>query len=130
MTALTTLGMLGLGLASAGTKTEGPTTKAVMKKLNGKGASENAKLKKALNSPMPDWTVIQASAKEYAELGPAIIDNDPPKGSKESWIKLAGAYGAESKALAEAADKQDLDGTKEAFGKLSTGCMACHKSHK
>jgi cytochrome c556 len=130
MTALTTLVMLGLGLAAAGTKAEGPTTKEVMKKLNGKGASESSKLKKALSSTKPDWDAIQASAKEFSELGSAIVDNNPPKGQKESWTKLAGAYGTESKALAAAADKKDLAGTKSAFGKLSSGCMACHKSHR
>jgi cytochrome c556 len=32
--------------------------------------------------------------------------------------------------LAEAAEKEDLDEVRDAFKKISTSCMPCHKSHR
>ena len=65
-----------------------------------------------------------------AELGSALPKNDPPKGDKESWKKLAEAYSSQCKALNEAAEKKDLVGAKHAFGKHRTACMSCHRAHR
>lgn len=127
----TCLGVLGLGFASAGTnEADPPTIKEVMKKLNAGPKSESGKLKKALGTTKPDWTAIQASAKEFGELGPALAENDPPKGDKEHWKTVAEAYGTESKALSAAAESKDLPATKKAFANLNKSCKACHDQHK
>lgn len=126
------VGVLGLGLASAGApKFEEPSIKDVMKSLNGKGATtESAKLRKALSAAKPDWDAIQASTKVYAESATALSSGEPPKGSKDSWKKMTDAFSTQTKALDEAAGKKDVAGVKGAFGKISMGCMGCHRQHK
>ena len=128
---LLALGVLGLALTTAGARDdETPTIKKIMQVLNKGGKAQSAKLKKELGNASPDWTAIQASAKEFATFGPELVKNEPPKGDAESWKKLAGAYGVESKALDTAAEKKDLTAVKAAFDKLSMACMTCHKAHK
>lgn len=130
--AMTALGTLALGLtpASALPPDDPAAIKDVMKKLNGKGQNESGKLKKALNASKPDWDAIQGSTKKFADLGADLPKNDPPKGSKDSWKKLADAYATQTKSLNDAAEKKDLDGTKKAFQKINTSCMPCHQAHR
>lgn len=130
-TAAVFAGLAILGLASAASGTADETSiKDVMKKLNGKGANESGKLKKALGAAKTDWDAVQSSTKLFEELGSALPKNDPPKGDKENWKKVAEAYASQCKALNEAAEKKDLAGTKAAFGKLQMSCMGCHQAHR
>ena len=62
--------------------------------------------------------------------GGYLVKNDPPKGDKEGWEKLAKAYAASGKSLAEAAEKEDAAKAKAATKKLQTSCKACHDAHK
>ena len=89
-----------------------------------------AKLKKALAADSPDWKDIQKTTKNFATLAQDLPKNDPPKGDKEDYKKLADAYCANAKALNEAAKKEDKEKAEAAFKKVSTSCMACHKAHK
>ena len=129
--ALTGLGVIGMSLASAGTTaTRAKTVKQVMETLNKGPKSESAKLKAALAAKTPDWDAIQSSTKQYVDLGPALAENDPPKGTKESWKTQSESFASQAKALGAAADKKDLAATKTAFQKVSMSCMGCHRAHR
>ena len=122
---------LGLSLALAGTDvTRAKTSKEIMQILNKGQKSESAKLKAALAAKTPDWDAVQSSTKQYAELGLALGENDPPKGSKESWKTQTETFASQTKALADAADKKNLTATKAAFQKISMSCMGCHRAHR
>ena len=45
-----------------------------------------------LQQDPPPWDTIQGQAKEYAQSATELAKYDPPKGSKESWTKLTGAF--------------------------------------
>jgi cytochrome c556 len=116
--------------AGAAGDDETPSIKKVMETLHkGKNSPLNS-VKAALKSSPPDWVEIQKQAKEFATYGEALPKNDPPKGKKAAYEKLAKAYASNAKTLKEAAEKEDLKGAKAAFGKISTSCTQCHKSHR
>jgi cytochrome c556 len=131
LAALTGLGVIGAGFATAETgTTRAASVKEIMGKLNKGPKSESAKLKSALAAKTPNWDAIQASTKVYADHGPELGENDPPKGSKESWKTMSEGFATQTKTLNAAAEKKDLAGTKAAFQKLSMSCMGCHRAHK
>ena len=107
-----------------------PTIKEVMSKLHKGAKSPLAKLKTALKAESPDWKSIQDSTKDFVILGAALAKNDPPKGEKHAYKKLADSYFEQSKAMDDAAKKEDKAAANAAFTKVSTSCMACHKAHK
>ena len=118
------------GPAGAQSDEKVPSIKKVMSKLHkGKTAPVNA-VKAALKSDSPDWAVVLKDAKEIAKFGAYLPKSDPPKGSKESWEKLAKAYAANGKALVTAAEKEELPVARGASTKLSGSCKACHSEHK
>jgi cytochrome c556 len=129
---LAVLAMAGLvsGPAGATSDDEVPSIKKVMDKLHkGKTAPLNT-VKAALKGDSPNWETIQKQAKVFATLGAALPKNDPPRGDKESYEVLAKAYASAGKAFEEAAEKEDLKGSRDALKKISTSCMPCHKSHR
>ncbi len=129
---LAVLVMAGLasGPVGASSDEETPSIKKVMKKLNsGKNAAVN-KVKAALKGDSPDWSAVQEQSKIIATLTSALPKNDPPRGDKESYDKLAKAFASAGKTLDESAKKEDLDGSRDAMKKISSSCMPCHKSHR
>ncbi|MGP0064464.1 MAG: cytochrome c [Isosphaeraceae bacterium] len=106
------------------------TIKEVMQKLHKGANSPLAKVKKALAADSPDWKEIQKSTKAFATLGADLAKNQPTKGEKEDYKKLADSYADNAKALNDAAKKEDREAAQSAFKKVSTSCMACHKAHK
>ena len=54
----------------------------------------------------------------------SLVENDPPKGEKDSWQRLAGGA-----ALAAAKVAVGREGA-EAELKAAMNCAACHKQHK
>ncbi len=126
------LAMAGLVVGSAGASNddETPSIKKIMDTLHKGAKSPLSTVKAALKSQSPDWEEIQKQAKEFATYGESLPKNDPPKGKKASFEKLAKAYASNTKAFKEAAEKEDLKAAKAAFGKISSSCTACHKSHR
>ncbi len=109
---------------------ETPTIKTVMEKLH-KGAKSPVNTVKAeLKGSSPDWESVQKEAKVIKKYGDALAKNDPPRGKKESYEKLAKAYASSAKSLEEAAEKEDLKAARDASKKISGSCTACHKSHR
>lgn len=128
---LMSLLVLGAALPTADAEdTTVPTIKKAMQVLHKGANSPLATLKKSLASDSPNWKQVQDKTKDFVILGASLAKNDPPKGEKASWTKLADSYFSHSKAMDDAAKKEDLKGTRDAFKTLSTSCMACHKAHK
>jgi cytochrome c556 len=129
---LMVLAMAGLvaGPAGASSDDETPSIKKIMETLHKGQKSPLNTVKAALKKAPPDWSEIQKQANEFATYGESLPKNDPPKGKKAAYEKLANAYASNAKALKESAEKEDLKATKAAFGKISSSCTACHKSHR
>ncbi|HEU5119156.1 MAG TPA: cytochrome c, partial [Isosphaeraceae bacterium] len=87
-------------------------------------------LKTQLKSDSPDWKAVRESTEKFARLAPSLPKNEPPKGDKAEFQALAKAFAANSKALNEAAEKEDVGATKAAFGKIGASCKSCHSAHR
>jgi fructose-specific component phosphotransferase system IIB-like protein len=126
------LAMAGLtaGPVGASSDDETPSIKKIMETLHKGPKSPLSTVKAALKKAAPDWTEIQKQAEEFAKYGESLPKNDPPKGKKASYEKLAKAFAANTKTLKESAEREDLKATKSAFNKISSSCTACHKSHR
>jgi len=102
----------------------------VMKKLFAGKASPNNTLKAAKKSDSPDWAKVKEASDVFAKYAPDLAKNEPPKGDKDSWTKLAQALADDSKALGAAVDKKDVAGFKAAADKIGVSCKACHDAHR
>jgi cytochrome c556 len=118
------------GPAGASSDDETPSIKKIMDTLHKGAKSPLNKMKSALKAASPDWEEIQKQAKVFVEYGESLPKNDPPKGNKNSFEKLAKAYASNAKSLEKSAEKSDLKGARAAFSKISGSCMACHRSHR
>ena len=96
-----------------------PSVKKIMDVLHKGEKGVLRKAKAALKGDSPDWAEVLKDAKEIAKYGAYLAKNDPPKGDKESWEKLAKAYASNAKTLEEAAEKEDLAKARAATKKLS-----------
>jgi cytochrome c556 len=121
---------LAAGPVGASSDDETDSIKKVMDVLHKGARSPLNTVKGALKGNSPDWSAIQKQAKLFARYGASLPKNDPPRGDKESFEKLANAYASAAKAFAASAEKEDLQGSRDAFKKISTSCMPCHKSHR
>ena len=107
-----------------------PSVEAVMSKLHkGKKSAQNV-LKGLADAKPTNWDEIQKTTKPFAELGPALGKNDPPKGDKESWKKFSATYADQTKAIDDAAQAKDLDALKASQKALGASCKACHTAHR
>jgi cytochrome c556 len=128
--AVLVMATLAPGPAGAFSDEGTPSIKKVMTKLHkGKTAPLNT-LKAALKNNSPNWTKVQEEAKIYATYSAAMPKNDPPRGDKESFEKLAKAYASAGKSLEDSAEKEELKGSRDALKSISTSCIPCHKSHR
>jgi cytochrome c556 len=129
---LAVLLMASLVAATAGPSAddETPTIKKVMQTLHKGKTSPLNTVKTALKGDSPDWTKVQKEAKLFATFGAALPKNDPPRGDKASFEKFAKSYASAGEALESSAKKEDLKGSRDAFNKISTSCMPCHKDHR
>jgi hypothetical protein len=106
------------------------TAKDIMGKLNKGPSSLFPNLKRELQKDEPDWADVQAQTKEYASLAASLSQARPPKGTKESWVKLTQDYAAAAKTMNDAAQKKDKSAALAAHNKLQKACMACHNAHR
>jgi hypothetical protein len=129
---------LGLALLAAAALTRSPsyaadkdpTIKEIMTKAHKGGDAILGTLGKDLKADSPDWDKVQKETKDLVDLGTALGKNDPPKGEKDSWMKLTMAYLDTAKDLDAAAGKKDKDTAAADQKKLTGMCMNCHKAHK
>jgi hypothetical protein len=108
-----------------------PEVSEIMQKLNkgGKNSFHN-NVGKDLKANPVDWPAVQKKTKEYEEYASAMPKNDPPKGDKKSWEKLAKEFATNAKDLNTAAGKMDKDAALAAQGKNGMMCMSCHRAHR
>jgi cytochrome c556 len=107
-----------------------PTIKAIMGKLTKGHGSLTPVIGEELHADPLPWETIQAQTREYAQLAAALGQDEPPKGSKESWAKLTGTFSETAAALDRAAQAKDKDAALEAHDALESSCMACHREHR
>jgi len=114
----------------AGADSDTPTIKEVMNKLHKGANSPLGQLKGELAAPAPNWDQIQKTTKDFVILGASLEKNDPPKGDKGSWKKLADSYFADAKALDDAVNAKNQAAAQAAHKKLAASCKSCHALHK
>jgi cytochrome c556 len=125
--------ILAVGAVTVGAfvQDEKVETEAVMKGLfKGKTAKFNTVLKKQVEAKPTDWEAIQKTTKEIATLGGSLVKGEPAKGDKESFKKLAGKLGENTKALHDAAEAKDLAKVEAAQKTIQTSCKSCHSLHR
>ena len=88
------------------------TTKVVMQKAHGAKKGEDSLLTKVKKG-----TASSEERKQLASLYTALTMNEPPMGEADSWK-------TKTKAMAEAAAKNDVDALKK------IDCQGCHKEFK
>ena len=117
-------------LTSAEPGADTPTVKAIMKKLHSGKTAHLAKVKAQLKKDEPNWTALAKEAKEYASLSADLVKNEPPKGDKADWDKLAEAFAKDAKALEDAVNDKDKAAAEAALKKVTASCKDCHVAHK
>src|SRR5271170_5925457 len=69
-----------------------PSVKKIMDVLHKGGKAHLSKAKAALKGDSPDWAEVLKDAKAIHKYGAYLPKNDPPRGEKASWEKVAKAY--------------------------------------
>jgi cytochrome c556 len=128
--AFVALACLAAGSVGAADDDETASIKTVMEKLHKGAKSPLNNLKAALKGSSPDWETVQKDTKLFKKYGEALAKNDPPRGKKEAYEKLANAFADSAKSLDEAAERENLKGARDALKKIQNSCNACHTSHK
>ena len=128
------LAVCGLGLLTLAVPVSAQgdklTVKEIMGKVNKGPGALFPTIRKGLNADSPDWPDLQKQAKELATLVDSLGKKEPPRGEKASWSKHTKDYLAETKALADAAQKKDKEGMIAVHIKLTKACTACHNAHR
>lgn len=106
------------------------STRAIMIKIGRGPTALSTVLGNELKSETPEWATIQPQTKEFAQLAALVSQNDPPRGSEESWAKLSKAFGESATELDKAAQAKDRAAALTAHGKLAAACMECHREHR
>lgn len=129
MYAVSGLAFLAL-LLPVGAQGDKMTVKEIMGKVNKGPTALFPTVRKGLSADTPDWADVQKQAKEIAALAESLTKKEPPRGEKGTWTKFTKGYAADAKALADAAQKKDRDGTIAAHAKITKACSACHNAHR
>lgn len=101
-------------------------TSDIMKKVNGKKGAVG-KASAAVKDGKWDDAAKETEALKHGE---DLVKNKPNKGDKESWEKLAKAYGTSTAALVSAIEKKDKAAFEKSAGAINKSCKTCHDSHK
>ena len=120
---------VGGAMATGGAESS-PGIKQIMVRLTKGPTSLTPILGDELKQAEPAWETIQGQTKEYAQLAAEMGKYDPPKGSKESWTKLASAYAESAADLDKSARAKDKEAALAAHGQITNSCMACHREHR
>jgi cytochrome c556 len=121
--------VFGVGLVLAADD-KVPAVDEIMEKAHASKTGLRAKIGDEVKKPNPDWATVQKQAKEFVSLADALAKNEPPKGPKDSWQKLAKEYAEQVKELQKAVDKKDAKGVTAMNQKLNNNCMGCHDVHR
>jgi cytochrome c556 len=102
-------------------------TSDIMKKINGKGKGAYSKANVAVKAEKWDDAAKEIEALKHGE---DLVKNKPNKGDKESWEKLAKAYGTSTAALVSAIEKKDKAAFEKNAKAIGGSCKTCHDAHK
>lgn len=105
----------------------GPTTKQVMKAMNGPKGFVGATVAAGRAG---DWDKAAELGAKAAKCAAALGKNAPKKGDAASWEALTKKYaevGAEVEAAAKAKDLKALQAAAKTFGGACKGCHSVHK---
>ncbi|MDR3635872.1 MAG: cytochrome c [Isosphaeraceae bacterium] len=117
-------------LAAVAGAEDTPSIKEIMGKLHKGANAPLGKLKGALKAESPDWKEVQSLSKDFVILGAGLAKNEPPRGDKAAYEKLANSYYENAKDLDNAAKAEDKDKSQAALNKIGASCKACHTAHK
>jgi cytochrome c556 len=118
----------GMGFGGPGGR-RGPIGQTMAKLFKGRPSLKDS-IGQELNSDAPSWDTIQPQTKEFAELAASVSKYDPPKGSKDSWTKLATAFSEQATALDHAAAAKNKNDALAAYSTISESCKTCHQAHR
>jgi hypothetical protein len=124
------VGLPTLQRAGADEEKKTPTIKQVMAKVHKGSPSLLKKVGDQLQEESPPWDTILNETKDFVSFGAALAKNEPPRGDKESWAKLAQQYYDKSKAMDEAARQKDDKAALAAQKNLTRSCASCHAAHR
>lgn len=109
-----------------------PTIKEIMGKLNKGPNSLCPTIGKGLRADDPKWDELQKESKDFVVIAEGLSKNNPPRGDKANWDKLAKTYVDNAKAFEDAAQKKDKKAAQAAHMRLADmkSCNACHNAHR
>jgi hypothetical protein len=107
-----------------------PGIKKIMGKLAKGPNSLTPLIGNELGQNPPPWETIQGQTKEYAQSASELGTYDPPRGAKESWIKLTTAFAESAAELDKAAVAKNKETAMVAHDQLKNSCNACHQQHR
>ena len=123
-------GALVLSPSLAEEKDKAPPIKLIMKTANAGPKALLSQTAAGLKSADPKWDDLAKTTASLVKCVSYLEKNTPPKGNKESWEKMAGAYIAKAKALDEAVSKKEKGEAEGIVKQMQGSCSACHKLHK
>ncbi len=107
-----------------------PGIRQIMNKLGRGPNALTPVIGNELQQEPPPWDTIQGQAKEYAQSAAELGKFDPPKGAKESWVKLTAAFADSGAELEKAAMAKDKEAARLSHDQLKNSCNACHQEHR
>jgi hypothetical protein len=122
--------VLAVLIVAAGADDSTPSIKEIMGKLHKGANAPLAQLKSALKADTPDWKGIQDLSKDFVILGASLARNEPPRGDRSAFERLASAYLESVRALDDAAKAEDKAQAQAALNEIGASCKACHTAHK
>jgi Cytochrome C' len=110
--------------------TVSPGIKQIMTKLAKGPNALTPVIGNELGKNPPPWETIQGQTKEFSQSASELGKYDPPKGAKESWIKLTTAFAESAAELDQAAKAKNKETAMVAHDQLKNSCNACHQQHR
>jgi Cytochrome C' len=116
--------------AGPGPGSAGRPIRGIMTKIGKGPRSLHESLGGELKADPPSWETIHPQAKEYAQLAGSLGKLEPPKGSKELWVKSTDSFHESAAALERAAEAKDKKAALAAHVQLTESCKSCHREHR
>jgi hypothetical protein len=107
-----------------------PGIRQIMTKLAKGPNALTSVIGKELSQNPPPWETIQGQTKEYSLSASELGKYDPPRGAKETWIKLTTAFAESAAELDKAAIAKNKETALVAHDQLKNSCNACHQQHR
>lgn len=80
--------------------------------------------------PNPDHKMMEQAAAEFTKLLANLELYEPPRGDRNSWVRLSREYHQLAQKLEEAVKKKDTPGVIAVIKTQGKKCDTCHESHR